>query len=259
MFIAVALFQLLIGPGAPAGDQPWRVPGEDLGIPSRLTLHELQNEFTLGTTHPLSAAPAAWGEERTSPSEPLRTEEWDSDFFAGLRLVEWAMFQARQKVRSGTNEWDISIEDAIGLDLFVGARVHGFWFEKHFEYATAVLSTTDRLILRSLGGRLGWDFLNEGYERSALYVGLLFNTSKLRMEENDTEIPGDLKRSVGWEGGFRYSRQIAGGGERSATLWITADAALRYLAFKFDGDSPVGDERFGGLGLVLTFGAAIRY
>ena len=211
----------------------------------------------------LATGISVWGNGETAHSyepairvqdnwDPKPNGPWSVEFSFGVKLVEWAMFGARQNIDSGGTSWNLRAEDAMGGAVFLQESYAGFWLEKYFEYTAGVLTTADRITFSTLGVNIGYQLLRRDDEYAGPYAGVLFTIPRIKFDQDGLPFPGDLKRSFGGQAGFRYAREFDHGPARSARFGFSAEAAIRYCKFRFNGDPGVSDSTLGGLGLVIA-------
>ncbi len=200
-------------------------------------------------------------ENEVLPTLPpaLRTEIRDIDFALGVRAVEWIWCNAQKTIHQGGASWHLKVDDALGGGVFVVLRIKDVWFEQVFDYTYAVLTTADHLTFRTLGLNIGVDYYSTDSERMAFFGGPVLNYADLDMKEGGQPIPGELRPTVGGQLGFRYQRILHESGSSAARFGFSAEAAIRYMPLRFDGDSGVTNELIKGWGIVIAVGAFVQF
>jgi hypothetical protein len=189
----------------------------------------------------------------------MRAEFWRVEFSLEGRVNEWAMFGASHTVVSGQDRWKLRVDDAVGAGGAISVHLSPWSIETYFDYDGAVLTTADRLTIRTWGANIGLDLFGNEWERFAVMAGPMVLYPELSFVENQVSIPGRLERSSGGELGCRYTRDISEGRIDAPKVGFSAEAYLRYAPLKFTGDPGIGNKNIGGWGCVMALGLYIRF
>jgi hypothetical protein len=192
-------------------------------------------------------------------TEPLRTVPWELDFAVDFRGNQWAMFGASRTILSNGTRWNVKVDDALGLGGALTARLTRWSIQTYFDYDFGVLGTPDKFTVRSWGANLGLDLLGTESERFAVMVGPVLLYPELSLKEGGLRLPGRLSSSVGGQLGIRYCRDFWERHAGNPRYGFSVEAFFRYAPLRFQGDPGVENKSIGGAGILIEFGAYVRF
>jgi len=190
---------------------------------------------------------------------PFRTESWPVTFAIDVRGNQWAMLGASKTIKSGGQDWHLSVDSFLGWGGALSFHASPWTFETTFDEDYGVLTSADSLTIRTWGANIGIDLVGNEWERFSVLGGPLVLFPHLKLEENGAPVPGDLSRSAGFQFGVRYLRDLSEGRVDSAKFGFSAEFYFRYAPLFFDGDAGAHNKKIGGAGLVVMLGAYLRF